>query len=316
MSKTNLGLIVLFFAQLALVAFAWWPRSSGITEATPFIGIMKGDIDKVVIVGTTGEEEQRDPVELQKKGGAWVIASAGDYPADETKVDELLGNLTELKIRKPVATQTTSHPALKVADNEFGKKLDVSGGGKDVSFFLGAAAANTVHLRRVGANEVYSSRGISEWSIRDVPNSYVDTTYIDIDKDTIDSVIVQNTNGRFSFVKEGGVWSLDTLTEEDEFNADEMKTLLGKVAKIRLRTPIGEPLPAHGLDTGISVTFTFTQDEQTEASGFIIGNQTDDGYYVQANNNPYVVEVSTYSVKKLVEMEAADFIAEPEEEEE
>ena len=58
-----------------------------------------------------------------KAESGWQIASAGGYPAEQERVEALLGSLIELAVRAPIASQPTSYDSLQVGAAQFGKRV-------------------------------------------------------------------------------------------------------------------------------------------------------------------------------------------------
>jgi hypothetical protein len=322
MNRTNTVLTVVFVVQAALAAVSWWPTGAGKTDATAFLDMLKGDITEITVVGFKSEDETKDPVTLRKSGDKWVVSTAGNYPADGDKADELVQSLVDLTVRRPVATQALSQKSLKVAENSFGKKVTVSTSAKTVTFYAGAAAANQLHLRREGEDEVFAARGLSEWGIRDTVTSFIDTTYLETEDANIDSLTVVNAAGTFQFHKDAGAWNWSELPEGESLNAEKIDQLTKKLTKVRLSEPLGTPAPEHGLDGSMRVLWTLTDASEgseqptTTESSLFIGTELDNGYAVKAQNNPYAVKVTKYGVRDFVELTATDLLVEPDSEDE
>jgi hypothetical protein len=150
-------------------------------------------------------------VKLVNKGSdGWVIANAYDYPADPSKVTELLDKLTAITVRTPVATQETSQSSLKVADTDFGRKVRVKAGADELTFYAGAARSNAVNVRKDGEKEVYEARGVSEYQLKNNARGFYDSSYTSTAFDAIDRFTLKNASGTFTLVRRADkTWYLE-----------------------------------------------------------------------------------------------------------
>jgi hypothetical protein len=150
-----LGLLLL--AQLALAAalMAWQSRMPGSAEPRALFAFDNQAVDRLVIEGP-----DKARVELRRTGGgkeaAWVVAEAGDFPADAERVRQLLEKLRSLKAGNPVATSAEAIERFKVADAGFERRVSAEGGGKALAtLLLGTSqGARQTHVRRAGESGV------------------------------------------------------------------------------------------------------------------------------------------------------------------
>ena len=197
-----LGIVLLL--QVALVALTHWPSSGDDVASRPLVTFPRDAITEIEITAGTepGSTKPADSVKLVNKGSdGWVIANAYDYPADPSKVTELLDKLTAITVRSPVATQETSQSSLKVADTDFGRKVRVKAGADELTFYAGAARSNAVNVRKEGEKEVYEARGVSEYQLKNNARGFYDSSYTSTAFDAIDRFTVKNASGTFTLVR-------------------------------------------------------------------------------------------------------------------
>lgn len=313
MSKTNLYLTIMFFAQIGLGALTWTtcestPEDTGEKELLAFAS---NDVTALEI--TEKPYKETDPVKkiaLTKKDDNWVVSSAGDYPADKEKVDKVLDKLVSLKAGEPIATNAANHNALKVGDKDYGRKVSLKTKSGDKSLVIGDGPGQSVHVRTDGKPEVYRARGLSVWTLSTSLSSYLDTKYVEVDKDKLNSVTVTNKKGTLSFTKEGDNWMLAELPPGKKLDQDKVKTFIGEVAKLTFNKPVGKDKKSeHGLDSGTTVRISYTEDDETKTLTYTIGAKKDDSYfYAKADNNDFVVTVSKWSTDEAREKAAEDFV--------
>ncbi|MBD3335885.1 MAG: DUF4340 domain-containing protein [Candidatus Eisenbacteria bacterium] len=103
-------------------------------------------------------EKGDDRVELHKnEEGVWLVATEGDYPADETKVDRVLENIPDFHTRDLVSRNPDKQETFEVTDS-LGTKVTVLGsGGTELAHFLvgkqGPGFMST-YVRPAGENTV------------------------------------------------------------------------------------------------------------------------------------------------------------------
>lgn len=319
MNKTNNILGVLLVAQLALAALTWSTCQSKQTEAgTVSVFDLKADqVTELEIIPKPNKDgKPTDTVKLVKKDKQWVVSNADDYPADNNKVKELIEKLVALRVRDPIAKNPSSHNALHVGKEEFDRKVTLKTAKVTKSIIAGSGSGQSIHVRYKGKNEVYRAKGISVWSINNSLRNYLDSKYIDVDKDKLLSVVILNKKGKLSFTKEGDGWTLDGLPEGSELDDSKVKTLITKASSVNLYEPIGKEVKEeYGLSDGTKVTLTSTEENTTMTTSYTVGAPKDEQhYYIKADNKDYVVTISKYDANQLGEKSLSDLIKKPKEE--
>ncbi len=309
MSKMNKILFGLLAVQAALMAVTWTTCQTGQPidgDALHLIGFEAGDIIGFhVAAKPKNPGEEAEQVELAKKDDKWVIASADDYPADGEKVSSVIDKLVALKSRAPIATQAANHNALKVGAVEYGKKVMVKTKSESKSLVLGSGKGSSVHVRFDGDDDVYRSSGLSVWSVSSGMRSYVDSKYLEIDKDKINAVTLSNSKGTLTLTREGELWMLAELRRGQTLDQDKVKKLVEKLAKLTLNEPVGrEVKPEYGLGSGAKVTIVHTKDDAAVTTTYDIGTTVAGGdqyYYAKVADQDYVVTLSKWNTKQARE---------------
>jgi hypothetical protein len=167
------------------------------------------------------------PVDLAKRGDHWVIASGFDYPVPESKISELLGPIAKLAAASPITTSATRHKQLGVADADFKKKITLTVGGKDTTFFVGTP----VGMRRSAfrfANDPKVYAVTSVWTSAD-PHDWMEAKYVDIARDDVAKITID---------KGGQVLTIDPA--DKALDENKVSTIVGDVAEIEALAP-GDP---------------------------------------------------------------------------
>lgn len=184
-------LIGLLAAQLLLIVIVM-TRSNDNAALKEHPLIPGFDVAKVTRVQVSSSGEAGKTIDLVKRDAGWVLASAFDYPADQTKVSDALTPITKLAAAAPIATQAGRHKQLHVADTDYERKLVITRDGKDLTLFIGGSAGARRTAVRVGGDDnVYGVSGISIGVVGTEPRQWVDASYVKVAKEDIAKVVVQ-----------------------------------------------------------------------------------------------------------------------------
>src|SRR5262252_3512541 len=126
LTRTHKILLGAFGVQVVLAVVVWLRGDAATAlKAKPILpDVEEAKITRLQVFGATGPA-----VDLVKKDKDWVIASSFSYPADTAKVTKLLTSIAKMAAAAPMATQTARHKQLKVADDEFERKLVITADG-------------------------------------------------------------------------------------------------------------------------------------------------------------------------------------------
>ena len=111
MTRTNQILAGLAIAQAALVAFTWWPQDRSASLPHPLLTLDPALVTAIAIAAKPADDEPIEWVELSREDDAWALSSASGYPADASKVEELIRSLGALEVRLPIARRESSSAA-------------------------------------------------------------------------------------------------------------------------------------------------------------------------------------------------------------
>ena len=305
------ALMALLGVQLILVALTWWPGDPTGSQLRPLIGIDAGDVRSLEISAGPEDGAAAGGVELVRRDGQWTVASAGGYVADGDAVEKLVEDLVALRVRRPIATQSSSHAQLKVGGTDYGKRIAIETPDQSYTLIVGAAANDRSHVRFEGEDEVYLVSGLSEWAIRDDPSAYYSDDYLDVELADLSSVTLTNPSGSLDFRREAGAWTLASAPAGAAIDSEAVESMLGKLLDLKIARPIGDTVePSHGLDGALRVDWTGEAEDQSIGGGYRVGATDGDETYVKSSTTPYVVTVSSASLAPLREARAGDFYEE------
>ena len=149
--------VVLFNAQ----------NTQSIAQNEPLLAFDRAALDKIEIVAPDGK------IDLQKKDGRWQLGDG--LPVLETRMEELLNELSGLRSGWAVATSSDAAKRFEVTEEKFRRKIHVHQGGKEVgSLILGTSPTfRHAHVRKPNASEIYAVK-LDEFSLPVEQDSWMD----------------------------------------------------------------------------------------------------------------------------------------------
>lgn len=242
MNKTQLTLMLLLAVQVALWTAGVGSRTpSAPAEPQPLVEGLGGyEIARLRLESASGE----DSVTLARAADGWVLEDAGGFPADEEKVNDLLEKLQGLSVRRPVATRDRYHEALKVAEDDFERRVQIWAEGEEgprTDLLVGTAPNYRIsNVRRVGEDQVYAVPDLAHFDIRTEGSNWIaEMVPEDLFNDTT-WFRLQNAQGGFEFEKRDGEWALVAREEAPrELDTAKVDSLLRGVDNLLVTDAIG-----------------------------------------------------------------------------
>jgi hypothetical protein len=307
LQKILSGFVVL---QLALVVVVFWPRGTAVSDAGPlFTNLDIANIQRIAIAG-----ENDEIIEFVRDGDSWVLPEAGNYPANETSLAEMITNMSAVQTNRLISRTPDSHARLQVADNDFLRRVTLTrNDGTAETFFVGSSATGQdTHVRRGGEDETYLTNAVQSWQISSGIASWIDTTYVSLTQADINRVVVENNNGRLEFARVSDTdWELADLAEGEVFDQTAFTTMLNQIVNLRMSRPLGTAAEAsYGLDTPQATVTLFTD---ADTFTLLVGATDEEASTttVKWSGSDYYAAVSSFSVENIATYTTADFIQEP-----
>src|SRR5262249_9079307 len=178
LTRTHKILIGVLGVQL-LLAIVMWVRSGGasaLKEQPLLAGFDAAKVTRVQVFASGGDKPAGD---LAKKDTTWVLASPFKYPAAATRVTALLTPIAKRAAAEPIATSTTRHKQLRVADADYERKLVITADGKDTTLYVGTPAGiRRTAVRLAGNDDVYAVSGVSAFTAGTEPRDWAHGAYV------------------------------------------------------------------------------------------------------------------------------------------
>ncbi len=313
MNKLNRILAGVLAVQLVVLAVVLWPRRRTESGGKPLIE-RTAEVTRITIRDATGSE-----VVLSKTGDQWVLPAADDYPTQADQVSKFLGQMEKIDQGRLVTKTADSHKRIKVAANSFERLITLEwADGTQHRLYLGTSPSyGAVHVRLDDQPEVYLTSTLSSADASATAASWVDTQYLTIPQEQIVALNLENGNGRFELIKtEAGTWTMNGLQVGEMVNENNVTSLLGRVASIRMIAPLGKQArPEYQLDPAAALVEVITRDATGISKTYRLRvgakNEADSTYVIISSESPYYVRVAEYVAQLFVSRTREELIQQP-----
>jgi len=316
MNRRNLILTIALIGQMLLILLIATLRPPSATaNAGPLLGeTQSADITRLAIQDKNGQR-----IEIARAGDIWTLPQFDDFPADAGRITPFLDKLTGIRTGRLIARTAASHDRLQVAPANYARRVELTlSNGDQRALFIGSSAGGSaVHVRLDGADEVYLADGLSSFDAGVEASSWINTTYLQVAQDQVNTVTLANANGVFEFEKDaGGAWTMKGLSAGETLDAAKITDLLSRLSFVSMTRPLGKTLKAeHGLQPpAATVTVTLKQENASpKPIALRIGarDEATSAYAVQSSESPYVVQVSSFTVEPFIQRARQDFLVPP-----
>jgi hypothetical protein len=314
MNRVIGALVVLLVVQVAILG----SRYVGSDDASPLKpgGKLLAEVSVDRVASIEIRDQQGKTIELTRDGAGFAVASAGGYPCEGSKVEDLLGKLVHLRSEEIVARSAQSHGKLGVRIGAAEREITFKdGSGEEIGrLFLGRYVAGGQYARISGQDTVHRTSESLTYQCSTSPTQYVDPQLVTFDQEKVESVtwlegdVVALAVTRE--IPEGStepVWRAVARTgegAEETFDADggKVKRVLQSLSGLRFKEPVGTGGKAgFGLDpAATTIRVGLPENESIELH---VGNVVPDAgedRYAQKVGNPFVVTLASYTIKNLL----------------
>ena len=154
--KYNRILWPLLFAQIVITGIVYF--YTGLLQG-PEVPRMLLTLDSrsVETLRIIGPGEKSVLLEKARKSGEWGLPEFDGFPANSQAVVQLIDRLTNTELGMQVSKQADSFDRMKVADNNFERKVEIGKASEIKTIFFGSAPAlRQAHARLSGEKIVYA----------------------------------------------------------------------------------------------------------------------------------------------------------------
>jgi hypothetical protein len=195
----------------------------------------KAAVDKLVLT-----DKDQTKVTLTKSGNGWQLPDYKGLPADQSRLDELLTTLAELKGGWPVSTSADSQEQFEVSEKKFARKIELFAGNKAVAeLYLGTSPGfRKSHVRSAKDSNIYAAT-INSMDVPSINDQWLDRSLLKA-KD-----LTEIKGADFQLKKAENQWKLEGK-EADRLNSPNASALDKSLAGLRVESlqtsaPAGPP---------------------------------------------------------------------------
>ncbi|HFD40644.1 MAG TPA: DUF4340 domain-containing protein [Anaerolineae bacterium] len=315
MNRLNRILAAILAVQVVIAAVILWPRPSASSSGEPLLpGVTPERVVRVTIRNDDGQH-----ITLARAGDGWVMPEADDYPVREKTVPDLLDKIVQVKAERLVTQTPDSHRRLQVAEDRYKRLIELElDDGSVQRLYLGTSPGyNATHVRAEGEDPVYLTSALSVQDAEVEARGWIETTYLEIPKDQIVALRLENANGVIELEKgEDGNWTLTDLAEGEEIDSSKAASLVSQAYYTTMLTPLGKEEKAeYGMDDPTAIVTARTRDEAGTEKTYTLRIGAHDpqsnSYVVISSESPYYVRVGAFAVKEFVEQKRGDLLKQP-----
>jgi len=308
MNRRNQILGAILVLQLILVAVVFWPRARGGAVGQPLFPGVEASQVVTLTVTVAGHEG----VDMAKVDAGWELAGTDGFPVVSSTVTAALEQIVALSGDRAVATAASSQKRLRVTADNYERlvEFELSDGSRHRLYVGTSPSYSTTYVRADDQKEVYLST-LKASDLGSGPSFWIDTTYVAVTQDLVTGMALQNKQGTFEFEKKGEAWTMKGLAAGETLDTGQVTSILSSVSSLRMVKPLGKTeKPEYGLAEPLAELEVTTPDKVYMLT---VGALSSDGstYVVSASESAYIVQVSQYTLSKLVENGRDAFLAQP-----
>ena len=210
MDRTQRLLATALAVQLLVIGLLQFvfPAGGGATKEQPLLPALASTTpEKIEVADGLGST-----IALAREGGAWALESPKGYPASAGKVEKLIDDIEKLSVGRPVVSNRRNHPALKVADDAFERRIRIwekASGKPSAELYLGTSSRfQSTHVRVGGKDPVYEASGLNAYDVASDAASWIERNLVPLAADSVTAIAVRNRKGSFDLEKRDGRWTV------------------------------------------------------------------------------------------------------------
>jgi hypothetical protein len=251
MSNQRLGMLAVVAAVMVLLAVisARTPASRRTRFAGPthlIQGLDPTQIDSIVI----GQDDET--VTIQRQEGRFVVANAGNYPADVKQIDDLIFKALDIKVTELYTDNPKNHEDLEVTEDKARNVVKFLKA--DGSLLTGVVVGKSpetgqgAYVRLASSNDVYVAPE-TPW-LRTRGLDYVNQEIVSVEREDLKVVTVTTPEGSYTLRAAndgGGAVLMDGLPADRKLDRNEARSVFTALQGLRFEE-VGTPAQVEGLN--------------------------------------------------------------------
>lgn len=306
MNRTIRLLALLLAVQLllALGLSRTGPELTAGAERAPLLAFERGAVDRIRIAGPEGAE-----VTLRRADDAWTLAEPDGFPADATKVDQLLARLTELRGGLPAATSAAARDRFRVAEDDFERRVQLFSAEETLAtLYLGSSPGMGQIHARAGDSDVIEVVELSAFDIPVKTDDWIDRLLVRVPRERITAIefdglrIERAANAADGDQDEPAPqWQAAGLADGERLDQEAADTLAERLSELSIGAVLGREAKAeYGLSEPVlELSVTPSGGEPVD---YRIGKSTDGQQFtLQTSSRPEYFRLPSYTAEQLLE---------------
>lgn len=289
------------------------PDLTASAERAPLLSFERGAVDRILLEGPEGAA-----MTLRRADDAWTLTELDGFPADTTKVDQLLARLAELQGGVPAATSAAAHDRFRVAEDDFERRIRLFSGEESLAtLYLGSSPGMGQIHARAGDSDVIQVVKLAAFDIPVKADDWIDRLMLRVPRERIaaielDGLRIERATGAAE--AEGAEekdqpaphWQAAGLAEGERLDQQAAGTLAERLSELSIGAVLGREAKAeYGLsDPVLTLSVTAAGGEPVS---YRIGKSADGQLFtLQASSRPEYFRVPSYTAEQLLEAASRD----------
>lgn len=294
------------------------------TLQTPVLSFDRERVDQLLVEGPNDAQ-----VRLTRRDGSWTLPELGDFPADATRVAQLVARLAELQAGPPVATSAAAQPRFRVDDTDFERRVTLfSGDDRLTAIYLGSSPGmGQIHVRADGSDAIH----VVELAAFDIPvqtDEWIDRLLVRVPLQDIAAIAIDDLRLERSQAapepseieaatlepKPRQPWNASGLRAGEQLDQQAADALASQLAELSISAVLGDAVkPEYGLESP-ALTLAVTR-TSGEIQTFALGKSADGQQYtLKVSHRPEYLRLPSYTAEQLLAAAARDALVSVEEE--
>jgi len=241
-------------------------------------------------------------VKLSKDNDLWVVATADNYPADPSVIEEMLETAKDLKMKRIVSKSAEKYSQFRL--DEEGVEVKMFGVGEDAlaHFIVGKPGPDYVfstYLRKVDRGEVLLVEGSIKSSFDKGSRGWRDREILKFDDSQVQGLtLVSEENGEISMqIQENGDWQI-IKPEIASAKKDAVDRIVRGISDLSADDfAEKKELKEYKLDEPLSKVIVDLKDGTSRI--LLVGDKSDRQYYVKSEGKDTVFMLSESKVDRI-----------------
>lgn len=245
-----------------------------------------------------------DKFEIQKVNNQWLIPAKANFPADQNKVEQFLSQLNYVSRSIPVGSTKNTQKQLKVSEDDFEKKIELSHGDSTSTLILGSAPGfKKSYARNIGEDTIYTI-DTGDWVTELNANNWIDNEYLFFNPGEI-SLYSSNS---FDLKKDGNLYILESK-DKSQLDQNAVIEFLSRTSKLNFTELIEKDPTSKASKPEFFFSVMLPKGERTYS---FYNKDKENNYILKVSDSDFTFKVSGAQVDSIKNTEIETLLAKAE----